>query len=449
MGRIGSKVAGLKLDHNLRSAAAAFAVRVGAAMLAFVIQVLLARVLDLQNYGIYVNLWAGLAIATNFAVLGFSESAIRFVPRYLKRGQYANAKGFLATGFVTVVVASLVLAGLGLVAITRFASHVSPGYAMPLTVLAFGLPFLTVELYLFGVCRSLGYFMLGIVPGYIVRPLLIGLATIAAPKVGIKVDASFVLAAAIVSTALITIAQSAIIWSRTREMFGGVKATSRTGLWLRASLPLLVVFGLDELFYWSDIMLLGVLSTPDQLGIYFAAVRSMALANFVHYALMIVSSREFSIANALKDRARLQDYVLSSARWIFWLTIPAVAVTLAFSYPLLALFGPAFVSGIPVMAVIGIGLIARAAVGNAGDLLVVLGHQKATIVIAVGALAINIALALVLVPLIGILGAAVSTAAAQIFRSLALAIAAQRLAGLNVCAVCRPARTAASGAMAV
>ena len=431
---IGEKLAGLSTDRNLRSTAATFAVRVGAAGLAYLVQVLLARTLELQDYGTYVNLWAWMIIGAHVAVLGFSESVIRFVPRYLERGRTACAHGFLKTGFGIVTVSSLCLAALALGVIGVFAQSSPPEYVTALTVAAIGLPFITLELYLLGVCRSLGYFMLGIVPGYIARPMLIGCAAIGASSLGYGVDAGFVLASAATSTALMLVVQCQIIRSRTRHQFAGNLTSQRTGLWLRASVPLLAVYGIDELFHWSDIILLGLLTTPDQLGIYFAAARSMALAGFIQYAFMIVSSREFSIANAASDLQRLQAHVTMTSKWSFWLTVPAVLITLAFSYPLLAMFGPAFVSAIPVTAVLGLGLISRAAVGNATDLMVILGHQKTNIAIALGALTVNLVVAVMLVPVMGILGAAVSTAVAQTCHSIALAVAAWKLSGLKVLA---------------
>ena len=51
--------------------------------------------------------------------------------------------------------------------------------------------------------------------------------------------------------------------------------------------------GIEEFFISSDVLLLGFLGTPDETAMYFAAVRSMALVNFVFYAFMIVSPRKF------------------------------------------------------------------------------------------------------------------------------------------------------------
>ena len=178
-------------------------------------------------------------------------------------------------------------------------------------------------------------------------------------------------------------------------------------------------------------LLLGLLAEPAEVGIYFAAVRVMTLAGYVYYAFMLISSREFSLARAERDNDALQARVLYATRWTFLLTVPAVGVMVVAGYPLLFLFGPDFTAAWPAMAVLGLGLIARASVGQAGDLLVVLGHQRENLVAAAMSLGLNIVLTLALVPVLGILGAAVGTATSQAARALVLARFARRHAGLE------------------
>ena len=72
-------------DPTLRDAAFTFLIRVGSAGLAYAIQVFLARMLDLQEYGIYAALWTWTIVASHLAVGGFSESNLRFIPRYMTR----------------------------------------------------------------------------------------------------------------------------------------------------------------------------------------------------------------------------------------------------------------------------------------------------------------------------------------------------------------------------
>lgn len=78
----------------LRDAAFPFVVRVDSAGLAYGIQVFFAQLLELQEYGIYAALWTWTIVAAHMAVGGFSESSLRFLPRYMARDRGNYARGF-------------------------------------------------------------------------------------------------------------------------------------------------------------------------------------------------------------------------------------------------------------------------------------------------------------------------------------------------------------------
>jgi O-antigen/teichoic acid export membrane protein len=134
----------------------------------------------------------------------------------------------------------------------------------------------------------------------------------------------------------------------------------------------------------------------------------------------------------MRDKKELQNRITSATRWTFWMTVPAVCLTFAAGYPLLYLFGPEFVSGITIMAVLGLGLIARSSVGQASELLIVLGHQYANLAVSSGGLAFNIVFSIYLIPIYGILGAAIATSITFTLRAMALTIITKKLTGLWV-----------------
>ena len=76
---------------------------------------------------------------------------------------------------------------------------------------------------------------------------------------------------------------------------------------------------------------------------------------------------------------------------------------------LLWLFGPQFVAGYHLMLILAVGLLARAALGPVERLLSMLGEQRICATIYAIAFVLNIVLCVVLIPRIGIEGAAIST----------------------------------------
>jgi O-antigen/teichoic acid export membrane protein len=119
-------------------------------------------------------------------------------------------------------------------------------------------------------------------------------------------------------------------------------------------------------------------------------------------------------------------------RWTFWPSLGACAVILALGRPLLSLFGASFTTGYGVMFILAIGMLSRAAVGPAERLLNMLGERKLCAATYAAAFAINLVLCLVLIPRLGIEGAAVATSTALAFESVLLYRIAKRRLGFHV-----------------
>ena len=415
-------------------AVVAFGIRVASAGLVFGMQVLLARLMALDAYGNYVTLWTWLIALGSFGALGFAESAVRFLPRYAQRGRGAAVDAFWRLGLAAAVGSSVALAGLA--ALVALAVPMdATGRALVLFV-CLGFPFLALEHYLEGVARSFGWFRLTTVPVYIVRPLLIGLAAIAVFALRGELGFATVGLIVILCQALVTIGVAlALAWRLRGMREGGRVSLARSGkFWLIASLPLLLISGLEDLMTNTDVLVVALLLDAEQVAVYFAAARTLALANFVYYAMYLVSGRGFALALVDADKTALQRSVRESSRLTFWSTAAALVVTLAVAPLLLGLFGSAFGAGYPLMFILAAGLLARAVAGQANEVLIVSGRQRESILIAAGAFAFNLVATVALTLALGLFGAALGTALALAARAVAYIVVVRRELGISVAA---------------
>jgi O-antigen/teichoic acid export membrane protein len=83
------------------------------------------------------------------------------------------------------------------------------------------------------------------------------------------------------------------------------------------------------------------------------------------------------------------------------------------------------------MFVLAIGLLARSAIGPLAPLLNVIGQQRVCAAIFAAAFAINVVLCLVLIPVFGTMGAAISTSVALVAESVSLFFVTKRRLGLH------------------
>lgn len=427
-----------RLSGTAFDAVLALAIRVASAGLVFLMQVLLARLMPGETYGGFVTLWTWMLAVGSFAALGFAESSVRFLPRYHLRRRNGFVRAFWRFGFGLVLIGSVVLAAVAIG--VALALGPQQGLGFMVLLVALGLPFLAMEYYLEGVARSFGWFRLATVPIFIIRPLMIIGTCLFLSWQGVALSLPVVAAVLIGSMALITVFIAVLLVRRLGKLApeGAEAGQGQKRLWLMASLPLLLLSGLEDLSGYADILVLSLLAEPEQVGIYFAAARSLALAGFVAYAMTLVSGRRFALDLAGKSRELLQASVLQSTRMTFWATLASVIVALIAGPFLLGAFGAEFLDGYGVMAVLGAGMMVRALSGQAGEALIVLGRQREGVMIGLGVLLVTAAIAFALVPVMGIYGAAIASAAAMACRSLALAGTLYRLEGLRVLSVGLP-----------
>jgi O-antigen/teichoic acid export membrane protein len=398
-----------------RHALAAFIIRVVSAGIAFASQVLLARWMGSFDFGLFTTAWVWITVLGTLVTLGFSTSVIRFLPEYREHDKPEEARGFLHVGrVVSVTTGAVAMAGGWLLLASGM---VSGPLVVPLALVLAALPAYALTDFQDGIGRAKGWIDLALLPPYVFRPILLFAFIIVVLLEGYGSSASSAAMAAVAAT-WVTAAIQYFLQKRrmARELPDGPRRYM-TGHWIRQSLPLLMLEGFALLMLNLDILLLNLFVTPDQVGIYFAALRTISLVSFIHFAVGAVAMTKFSTLHAAGRKADIYPTLRDMQRWTFWPSLGIIAALLALGYPLLWLFGPEFTAAYPVMFILAAGLLVRAVAGPAQNLLVVTGHQKTTAGILMLTVALNTVLNLLLIPIWGIIGAAVATAAAFMFEA--------------------------------
>lgn len=133
------------LGAVLKGAAQVLTIRIAGAALAYASMVFLARWLGVFQFGIYAYILVWLVVLIPPLSLGYSSSALRFLPDYLARGKWHRLHGFLNQGYAVALGVSTLAAVLGASLVFAFRDFVSPIYFLPLLVGLAGLPFLVLS----------------------------------------------------------------------------------------------------------------------------------------------------------------------------------------------------------------------------------------------------------------------------------------------------------------
>lgn len=417
-----------------RLAGTIFIIRVISAGLAYFSQILLARWMGGSDYGVYVYVWTWVLLLGSMMDFGISASAQKIIPEYRAGGQQALLRGFLSgSRWMTFAVSSLV--SLALAGIVKSLSPwIEPNTVLPLYIGCLTLPAFVVANTQDGIARSHDWMRLGLMPQFIVRQSLIIGLTAGAFALGFNLGATVAMLASAAAVWLAMIGQMLVL---NRRLAGhiepGAKAYDFRG-WLAVSLPILLVESFYLLLSYTDVLMLQQFRSSEEVGVYFAVVKTLALVSFIHYAMSATTAHRFAEYHALGDKARLSAYVAHSIQWTFWPSLAATVVLLALGKPLLWLFGPHFVVGYDIMFIAAVGLVVRSAIGPVERLLNMLGHQHICALAYASAFVMNVVLCLILVPRYGGHGAAAATTISLAFETVLLFWIVRQRLGLHVLA---------------
>ena len=437
---------------SARAAMLIFSVRIFSAVLAFLLQVFLARWMGSAQYGAFVLVTVVAMMMGGLSCLGLQTAVIRFVTEYRAKRNVERLHGILLAAPGIAIAASLVIVFITWQGLYWFGDYLTNIYIIPFYLALIYLPFLALEEVQEGIARSYDMPLTALAPSFILRPISILLIMALAYSIGYPPNAVTALASAAIAISLSTIAQSLMLWGRVirqnkiefpasevspnaghdQSANNSVKYSFQFGYWISVALPIFMAGGFYSLLVNVDVVFIGYFLSPEAVAIYYAVLKSLAVVHFVLFAMRASSAHHFSRYFSDGDTHGLSEYALKITQWTFWPTlILAVTMVLMGKY-ILMLFGAEFVEGQFLLAILAMGIVVRSAIGPAESLLAMTGHQNITMLVFAITLCFNIALNFTLIPRFGVSGAAIATSTAMLFETAALYAAISRKMGFRM-----------------
>lgn len=420
-----------RLSPEKLAALASLAVRIAAAGLAAVLQVVLARVLGAGDYGIFAWAWALVTIGGYATTFGFSQIAVRFLASYAERGEAAAARGFLHVARWSVIAGSTILAGLAALVLVTTGPWVEPVRVLPLLIVLATVPFFALGDLAEGFARSQGWNILALAPGYILRQLVLIALLPLVWLFGFAADATSGLAAAFIATAVTALGQMAFVLRRLHPLFAaGKRDTGERRQWLAAAGPVFLADAVQVLRQNVDVLILAAFVPAAEVAVYFAATRVASLLGLVEFAVGAAAAHRFARIDDKAEPAALAAVARESAILTFWPTLAAALALWLVAPVVLALFGDAYRSADELVFILALGAVLRAVIGPADDFLTMRGHGGLNLLAQVAGLAATVLVALICIPPLGAAGAAFAVLMGAAANTLALAIGSGRRTGI-------------------
>lgn len=191
---------------------------------------------------------------------------------------------------------------------------------------------------------------------------------------------------------------------------GGTPAKYEPKALFSTSGPMVVANVMPYVGNWTALTVLGIFSTSSDVGIFNAASRTGTLSALVLFAFSGIFS---PIASNLYKRGslgNLGNLYKDVSLWAFTGSLVVFLLTVFLGRDIMVIFGPAFVPGWSALVVVAGAQLFSSSVGLTDRLLSMTGHQKIVMFATVGSTILGVAVSFVLIPIYGILGAAVATA---------------------------------------
>lgn len=421
-------------DHSVarRGAATAFIIRVAGAAVAFLSQIILARWMGRYEFGVYVYVWTWLLLLGSLVPLGLCTAAQRFIPEYQTQGDFARLRGYIFASRWLVVAIATAVGGTTIAILFVFQQYLDNHYVVPLVLMCACLPMHALSAAQDGISRSYNWIDIALAPGYIARPLVILAFMAGFHFAGMPNTALYAMASTVFAYWFVTVAQMVMMGFRLREKVPAGPRKYETKFWLATAFPIFLVESFYFLLTYTDILILEVYVEPDQVAVYYAATKILALVAFVYFAVSAATAHRFAEYHVAGQHEKLERFLSDSIKWTFWPSLLGTLGLLVIGKFLLALFGEGFDSGYGLLFVLAVGLLARAGVGPVERLLNMVGEQKACALIYAGAFLVNLALCFILIPYLKLYGAAIAISSAMIVESVLLYVVTKRKLGLHV-----------------
>lgn len=402
-------------------------VNLGGAFVAAAINVALViivtRTFAPSTAGIFFSVISVFLIVETVAKLGTTTGLVYFLSRNRALQQPEKNQAVLVTGILPV----LAVSALGGAVLFEFAPPIasavvaadSGDFVTLLRVSAVLLPVAALSEAALAATRGFGEMRSTVVIDRILRPTL----QLALMLIVALTGSGYLLSAAwagpyLVAAALSLLALRRLQRQHARGSMAEPVTAAQCGSFWRFTAPRAVASVAQLALQRLDIVLVAALRGPAEAAIYTAATRFLVVGQLGSQAISLAVQPHLGVHLAREDRAEARQVYRTGTAWLVLLTWPLYLLAVAFGPYLLTVFGPGYVEGGVVVVVLCLTMLVATGCGMVDMVLSMAGRTSWNLANSLVALTVNVLLNLLLIPPLGILGAAIAWAVAILVNNL-------------------------------
>lgn len=382
-------------------------------------QLLLARMLNSEEFGTFALAFSITNIALLFGCFGIEGGMVKYIALYTGNNDKARLVGTIVSGGLIVGVSCLVtmVFFLGFTSMLVDRIYSAPNLKSILYIMTASVPFGVFTIFFLSVTQGFKRMEYRVVIEKVAVPFLkiVGVAAFFAILGRGVIQATY----AILIASIIGAVLSFFSVLHLRPNFAH---NQRPALIVRDlagfSCYLMIADVTGRL--WQDLPTLFLGSQIDsiQAGVYFLV---MKIAGILTVFMTVFSPIFTPIMAGLygqQDFMQFEKLLKTVTRWGYMFSLPATMMLLIFSEELLRLINPAYVTGSAILRIVIFMQLINVATGPLGWVLVMSGHPRLHLLNSVSSLALSLVLAFFLIPRYGIMGATLTSFLGMVFYTL-------------------------------
>lgn len=403
----------------VRGAGGSFIVMIIGAVMAFCTNMLLARLMGVSQYGIYIYALTWINLLALVSKLGMDNSLLRFSAAYNAKNEWGLFRGILGHSIKYVFIASVLIGVTAGIIIWFLKDYMGMSQAKTFWIALLLLPLLVLTGLRSATLRALKRVVKAALPESFFRPLIIVILA-SFSFLFTQNDLSAIQVMLFNLIGLLVAFYIGTLWliKHIPEQLHNAPADYRKKEWIKVSLTMFFMSAMSLVLHQTDIIMIGILLDTEQVGVYSVASRVSGLVAFGLVAVNAIAVPMIAELYSTGKHQQLQRMITLAARGIFIVTLVACVALVVIGDYVLGLFGEEFIIAyIPLLILMG-GESVHALAGSVGFLMTMTGHQnQAAVIVGISAL-INITLNIMLIPRLGIIGAATATAVVIALRTI-------------------------------
>lgn len=413
------------------------AIKIAQVLIAVVLSAVLARALGPADFGVYAYVFTLVSVLIIPAQFGLPKLLIRETSAAQALDRLGLVRGVWTWSLWVGLASTAVVALLAFAVVFSLRDQLSTeAYFTALFGVAL-LPLMTLSRLVGGSLRGLRKVIAGQAPDVLFRPGILCLMVLAVvwgydlPLSAPRAMQFHVIAAAI--SMLVGVLM--LSRSRPRGLLSAAQPVYHSRAWFTAVVPFIWITGTQQINQYADILMLGVFGTSEQVGIYRVAVQAGLLSIVGLQAVQMLAQPYIARLHGRGDTQRLKRLLAASSRGAFCFALLAFIMLALFGRQLISfVFGPLYVDCYVPLLILTAGQLVSSFFGVVDFLLEMTGYQKDSARAFLVGAGCNIGLNLILIPWLGMIGAATATAISIVVSKIVLWNTARRRLRLNTAA---------------